>query len=182
MDVIFHTSTLQAGVDYSVSTADTFDSFIHVYTGMSSTADQFVQSTLRCRNWKNKEHIMYIRQGSEHGAYMLTPNQTFKFLNKLYSKTNMMYNRLTDQLIGLRALLIARENMLTWASQDYIINSMRMLGFNLEFEENRHLTKHHIRKTIINGTCPIVKERLEITKEFIEDYIMKKKQFIKIDE
>lgn len=96
MDLVIHTSTLQAGVDYSVCIADTFDTFVHVYTGMSNTADQFVQSTLRCRNWKNKEHIMYIRQGSEHGDYMLTPNQTFKQLNKLYSKTNMMHNRLTD--------------------------------------------------------------------------------------
>jgi hypothetical protein len=46
VDIVVHTSTLQAGVDYSVNTEDTFDQFIHVYTGMSSTPDQFIQSTL----------------------------------------------------------------------------------------------------------------------------------------
>lgn len=40
LNIVIHTSTLQAGVDYNV--LDTFDQFIHVYSGMSSTADQFV--------------------------------------------------------------------------------------------------------------------------------------------
>ena len=39
VQAVIYTQTLSAGVDFSVATEHTFDSFIHVYGGMSCTAD-----------------------------------------------------------------------------------------------------------------------------------------------
>lgn len=83
--IVIHTQSLQSGVDFSVEVEHTFDTFVHVYGGMSSTADQFIQSTLWCRNWKGSVHKMFIRKGAEQ-SYVVSPNDAFKHINKLYSR------------------------------------------------------------------------------------------------
>jgi len=54
---------------------------------------------------------MFIRKGSEQ-SYVITPNESFKHINKLYSWHQTMYNRLTDQIMGLRAVLQSRNSYL----------------------------------------------------------------------
>lgn len=60
-DCVIYTQTLSVGVDYSVEESKSFDTFVSLYIGGDIQADSFVQSLMRCRNYRDKTHTIFMK-------------------------------------------------------------------------------------------------------------------------
>lgn len=67
INLLIYTGTLSCGVDYTPENYDdNFDTFINVFQQNCGTAAQFLQSFMRCRTFKDKEHYLYIQHFKNH--------------------------------------------------------------------------------------------------------------------
>ena len=153
LDVLIYTGTITAGVSFDFKH---FDKIIGVYCNNASQANYFVQSLLRCWQFKQNTHEIYISP-SHIVNESIIPKQIFK-------KINLMINQPIYELfkheVNINAVLQAKNNQINKYSTYYICDALKLLGFNLKYEE--------CIKTI-NNDIDLTKNKLDYL-EYFENY------------
>lgn len=86
----------------------------------------------------------------------------------------VLINRLTDRVMGLRAVLQSRDNQLRAFSQEYIIQSFRKLGFELEECDEPQIIPTPL--TTQPSPLPSDHPTVFVDEDYIDQYVINSKQ------
>lgn len=129
VQLLLYTGTLSCGVDFSPEDFnDNFDTFVNVFQKNCGLPTQFIQSFMRCRTFKDKEHHLLIEQHKSCAPVITVPSRLWDEKND--SGLQLKY-KLNDQNEGLKVYLDTRMNQLKTYSSEYIISALNDMGFTM---------------------------------------------------
>lgn len=108
--------------------------FVGVFSPKTTTADSFVQSLLRVRQYAEHEHILHMYEGKEDANLSdVVPMMHFRtFIEGKPNKATL----LVDQQVQLDQVIQARYTQLRKFGRMYVISALTHLGFEL-YRKNR---------------------------------------------
>ena len=120
--LLVYTGTLSCGVDYNPENYnDNFDTFVNIFQESCGYATQFVQSFARCREFKDKQHLLYIQHYNKNCTNDITPVCVYDTVVKCGVSIK---NKLNDQNQGIKFYLTARSNQIRELSGEYILSAL----------------------------------------------------------
>lgn len=127
-DLLIYTSTLSAGVDFNLKH---FDKLYGIYSQQTSQANYFVQSLLRVRQFNLNTHEIYLLNHEENLNKPLKNQTIFNDLTCLDSSAYKLF----DLNLNLKSYLLSKKRFLQMFSTAYVIDCLRILGFELTYKD-----------------------------------------------